>query len=135
MGVLNQQFSSMLNELEAKEALEREMVAAERLAAVGKVAAGVAHEINNPLGGMINALDTLQTHGTPDKLTTKTVELVRRGLNQIRHTVGALLVAARLDASQMSPADWEDLRTLIEPAIRSEEHPSELQSLMRISYA
>src|SRR3546814_15640689 len=53
------------------------------------------------------------------KLTTKTVELVRRGLNQIRHTVGALLVEARLDASQMSPADWEDLRTLIEPEIKA----------------
>src|SRR3546814_20145747 len=45
IGVLGQQFSSMLNELEAKEALEREMVAAERLAAVGRVATGVAHEI------------------------------------------------------------------------------------------
>lgn len=119
IGVLSQQFSGMLNELEAKEALEREMVAAERLAAVGRVAAGVAHEINNPLGGMINALDTLQTHGKPDKLTIKTVELVRRGLNQIHHTVGALLVEARLDASQMSPADWEDLRTLIEPELKA----------------
>ncbi|WP_233208441.1 sensor histidine kinase [Pollutimonas subterranea] len=117
IGVLGQQFSGMLNELEAKEALEREIMAAERLAAVGRVAAGVAHEINNPLGGMINALDTLQTHGTPDKLTTKTIELVRRGLNQIRHTVGALLVEARLDASQMSPGDWDDLRTLIEPEL------------------
>lgn len=119
IGVLGQQFSGMLNELEAKEALEREMVAAERLAAVGRVATGVAHEINNPLGGMINALDTLQTHGTPDKLTTKTVELVRRGLSQIRHTVGALLVEARLDASRMLPADWEDLRTLIEPELKA----------------
>lgn len=119
IGVLGQQFSGMLNELDAKEALEREIMAAERLAAVGRVAAGVAHEINNPLGGMINALDTLQTYGTSDKLTTKTVELVRRGLNQIRHTVGALLVEARLDASQMAPADWEDLRTLIEPELKA----------------
>src|SRR3546814_17285919 len=68
MGVLNQQFSGMLNELEAKEAPERELVAAEWLAAVGKVAAGVAPEITHPLGGMIHELATLQTQGTPDKL-------------------------------------------------------------------
>lgn len=119
IGVLSQQFSGMLNELHAKAALEREMMATERLAAVGRVAAGVAHEINNPLGGMINALDTLQTHGAPDKLTTKTIGLVRRGLDQVRHTVSALLVEARLDASQMSPADWDDLRTLIEPELKA----------------
>ncbi len=105
----------MLDELARKRALEREMVTSERLAAVGHVAAGIAHEINNPLGGMLNALDTLETHGKPDALTRRTIGLVARGLQQIRSTVGALLVEARLDSPALTAADWQDLRTLVAP--------------------
>lgn len=106
---------AMLDDLAHKRALEREMVTSERLAAVGHVAAGIAHEINNPLGGMLNALDTLETHGNPDALTRRTVGLLRRGLEQIRATVGALLVEARLDSPALGPADWQDLHTLVAP--------------------
>ena len=73
IGQLGQQFKEMLSELEQKQALEREVVVSERLAAVGRVAAGIAHEINNPLGGMLNAIDTLNTHGEPDVQTRKTL--------------------------------------------------------------
>ncbi|CAM3889438.1 sensor histidine kinase [Bordetella tumulicola] len=117
IAVLGRSFSSMLAQLEHQEALKRDMVAAERLAAVGRVAAGVAHEINNPLGGMLNALDTLEKHGQYDELTGRTIGLTRRGLQQIRTTVNALLVEARLDSSSITPADWQDLRMLIEPQL------------------
>src|SRR5204863_211950 len=39
---------------------ERRLFAAQRLSATGTLAAGIAHEINNPLGGMINAARTLR---------------------------------------------------------------------------
>lgn len=105
----------MLDELARKEALEREVVAAERLAAVGRVSAGVAHEINNPLGGMLNAIDTLETHGQPDPFVRRTLGLVKRGLEQIRSTVAALLVEARFDAPRLHAQDWHDLRLLVRP--------------------
>lgn len=117
IAVLERSFSSMLAQLEHQETLKQDMVAAERLAAVGRVAAGVAHEINNPLGGMLNALDTLEKHGKYDALTGRTIGLTRRGLQQIRRTVNALLVEARLDSSSINPADWQDLRMLIEPQV------------------
>ncbi|MGW8307430.1 MAG: ATP-binding protein [Achromobacter pulmonis] len=117
IAVLGRSFASMLTQLERQEALEQEIIAAERLAAVGRVAAGVAHEINNPLGGMLNALDTLEKHGSYDELSQRTVGLTRRGLMQIRHTVGALLVEARLDSAFMHTTDWQDLRLLIEPEL------------------
>ena len=41
------------------EKAQRRLVLEQRLAATGKLAAGIAHEINNPLGGMINAARTL----------------------------------------------------------------------------
>ncbi|MGY6273789.1 sensor histidine kinase [Achromobacter deleyi] len=117
IAALSKSFSTMLKQLERQEALEREIIAAERLAAVGRVAAGVAHEINNPLGGMLNALDTIEKHGSYDELTGKTLGLTRRGLMQIRRTVGALLVEARLDSPLMHASDWQDLRVLIEPEL------------------
>ncbi|NYH18798.1 sensor histidine kinase [Paraburkholderia bryophila] len=121
IGQLEQQFHAMLGELAQKQALEREVVVSERLAAVGRVAAGIAHEINNPLGGMLNAIDTLNTHGEPDAQTRKTLGLLERGLGQIRATVGALLFEARLDSPAMNPSDWQDLKLLIAPQIQAKQ--------------
>ena len=94
-GQLASQFRTMLYQLDEKEQLERQVLVAERLAAVGRVSAGIAHEINNPLGGMLNAVDTLARHGSLDSFTQKTLGLLQRGLAQIRSTVGALLLEAR----------------------------------------
>ena len=117
IGAVSAAAGVMLDGLARKEELEREVVRTERLAAVGRVAAAIAHEINNPLGGMLNALDTLGRHGRPDSFTQKTLGLLARGLQQIRATVAALLVEARLDSPALTTQDWSDLRTLIEPQL------------------
>ncbi len=117
IGTLAHRTRGMLDSLTRKESLEREMIASERLAAVGRVSAAIAHEINNPLGGMLNAIDTVNRHGQPDGFTRKTLGLLERGLQQIRSTVSALLVEARLDSPLLKAQDWQDLRTLIEPQV------------------
>jgi len=117
IGAVSAAAGVMLDGLARKEELEREVVRTERLAAVGRVAAAVAHEINNPLGGMLNALDTLCRHGHPDSFTQRTLGLLERGLQQIRATVAALLVEARFDSPALTAQDWSDLRTLIEPQL------------------
>lgn len=106
---------SMLQELERKAGLEREVMAADRLAAIGRVSAAIAHEINNPLGGMLNAIDTAIRYGEADAVTTTTLGLLQRGLQQIRSIVSALLVEARLDTPSLSAQDWADLRMLVQP--------------------
>jgi two-component system NtrC family sensor kinase len=58
LGRLFEAYTQMLSYLRDKEQLERKMVQSERLAALGQLSAGIAHEINNPLSGMLTAIDT-----------------------------------------------------------------------------
>ena len=121
IGQLGARFARMLQELDDKRRLEREMVGADRLAAIGRLTAGIAHEINNPLAGMLTAIDTARKHGDPDPVVAKTLSLVERGLQQIRHTVSALLVEARIEPRALTPQDVDDVRTLLEPEAEARE--------------
>jgi two-component system, NtrC family, sensor kinase len=63
---------------------ERQLMHSERLATVGRMAAGLAHEINNPLAGMSNYLAVLEEDirevGSED--TTLLVQRIREGLER-----------------------------------------------------
>ncbi|MBK7643769.1 MAG: HAMP domain-containing histidine kinase [Planctomycetes bacterium] len=62
-----------------------------RLAAMGELAAGIAHEINNPLGGLLNAVESLERGKLPPEKHARYFELLRNGLERIQATVGRLL--------------------------------------------
>ena len=110
---LAQAFRGMLSDLRDKEQIEKQMLVSERLAAVGRLSAGIAHEINNPLGGMLNALSTFRRHGAHDPLAEKTASLLERGLTQIRDTVAALLVQSKVESHPLTPDDIEDIHILV----------------------
>jgi signal transduction histidine kinase len=118
LGQVATQFKRMLKELKEKQSIERQMISAERLAAVGRLAAGIAHEINNPLGGMLNALNNFRRYGKADETTQLTISLLERGLLQIGETVSALLVEAKPESRDLARADLEDVRTLASPSLQ-----------------
>jgi signal transduction histidine kinase len=89
------------------------MVHSERLAAVGRFAAGIAHEMNNPIGGMLNAIGTHKRHRDDPVVTQKTLDLLERGLLQVRRTLQALLVEARPRDEPLTPQDLDDVRALV----------------------
>lgn len=115
IGQLGAAFKGMLKGLREKDSLEKEVVFSERLAAIGRLAAGAAHEINNPLGGMLNAINTFKHHGNDDPLTARTLNLIERGLLQIKDTMAALLVEAKVQSHPLTREDVEDTRTLVLP--------------------
>ena len=113
ISVLAKSFHGMVDELRTKQALEKHLAQTDRLAAIGRLTAGIAHEVNNPLGGMLNAISNQRRAGIDDARSEKTLSLIERGLTQIRTTVSALLVEARLESHAMTPEDVEDVRTLV----------------------
>lgn len=115
IGRLAKSFKTMLIELKEKELLQQQVIAADRLAAVGRLSAGIAHEINNPLGGMLNAISTYKRHGAQDALTLKTLSLLERGLEQIKETVAALLVETKTKTRAFDRNDVADICTLVHP--------------------
>ncbi len=117
IGDLTRTFRAMLFDLKHKRELEEQVMASERLAAIGRLAAGIAHEINNPLGGMLNAISTYRKHGSADPLATKTMALLERGLTEIRDTVGALLVETRLTDRPLTRDDIDDVLLLVGPEV------------------
>lgn len=112
IGDLTRTFRRMLADLRRKQELEDQVMVSERLAAIGRLSAGIAHEINNPLGGMLNAISTHRKHGHDDPLTTRTLALLERGLAQIRDSVGALLVETKLADRVLTREDIDDVLLL-----------------------
>lgn len=73
---------------------QRTLAAAERLAAVGEVAAGIAHELRNPLAGMQMALSNLRSD-VADREHAERLDLVIAELRRITSLLNGLLEGAR----------------------------------------
>jgi signal transduction histidine kinase len=102
----------LLVETSARQANAQRALSAERLAAVGRITAAVAHEINNPLAGLITAARTLRLHGDSPETRNRSLDLIERGLQQIRTMTTALLPQAKVEDRCMTPDDLTDVLTL-----------------------
>jgi signal transduction histidine kinase len=93
---------------------ERELLRAEQLAAVGHLAAGVAHEIRNPLTGIKFLVEAALRPSHPTPLTNEDLRLVRQEITRIERTVQGLL-----DFARTPPPDrrQHDLRNVVSEAV------------------
>ena len=99
---------SQLSELrQANERLARaqtELVSAERLATVGKLAAGVAHEVGNPLAGILGYL-SLARMKSPSPELKEYLEHIDREVHRIDGIVRGLLDLGRPRPTSLAPVD------------------------------
>ena len=90
---------------EAKEKkLQQELSLTSRLATIGRVAAGVTHEINNPLTGVIAFAEMLMQMDVPENMK-EAVEVIHDGANRVVGIVDKLLTFGRRDRAEKEYAD------------------------------
>lgn len=104
----------LLSELQVRQEAEQRALSAERLAAVGRITAAVAHEINNPLAGLLTVAQTLRIHGGQEEARIRSIDLIDRGLKQIQTMTAALLPQARVEDRALQPGDISDVITLVQ---------------------
>jgi signal transduction histidine kinase len=104
--------------------MQDRMLLSDRLVAVGTLAAGVAHEINNPLAYVIGNIEfaieqltRLRERGAPNEVADALVALrqAREGTERIRVTARDLKVFCRTDEAERTSVDLE---RVLESAIR-----------------
>ena len=101
--------------------LERQLFHAERLTTVGRLAAGIAHEINNPLEGMKNYLALARDAlGRADgDAATRHVAAVKLGLDRVAGIVRQVLAHADPAKAPKTPVDLNQVLRETEAFVRS----------------
>src|SRR5207237_2446618 len=79
----NEMSRKMADDIERLRALNEHLVRTEKLAAAGALAAGVAHEVNNPLASISSLIQILQSRPPGSENEAETRELLRLASTQI----------------------------------------------------
>jgi len=102
----------MIEDITERKHTEQALRRAERLASIGTLAAGIAHELNNPLGAITLSVDAVTlSEEQPDReeILRVALENIHASASRCGRIVKSVLQFARDDASQKAPGDLADV--------------------------
>ena len=102
VGEVASSFNTMLDQLQAT---QDQLVHSEKLASLGQLAAGVAHELNNPLATVLLYSDIMLSECGPDDPRRTDLEMIAKETRRCKGIVAALLDFARQNQVLAQPTD------------------------------
>ncbi len=113
----------MLEDVTDRANLEEQLRLSEKMAAIGLLAAGVAHEVNTPLTGISSFTQMLLERSSPDDPNTQLLEKIERQTFRAAKIVNSLLNLARPSQGEASLVDVNvivnDVLSLLEHQFRN----------------
>ena len=88
---------------------QRQLTQADKLASIGRLAAGVAHELNNPLTGVLTYASFLEKRARGDPDVQRDLEIIVRETKRCREIVRGLLDFSRQTPPRRQPADLNEV--------------------------
>jgi polar amino acid transport system substrate-binding protein len=90
--------------------LEDQLIQSEKMAAIGQLAAGIAHEIRNPLGIIMNALyDLSEIVDAANPEIREDLKIAREEMDRVQAIINNLLEFSRESKVDLEPVDVNDL--------------------------
>ena len=100
---------------ETLQSLQRQVVRQERLAAVGVLVSGVAHELNNPLQAILGTLELLERDRNISPAVLEEISFVKTQSGRAREIIRNL---SRFSSQQSGPPTLVDLREVIDEVVQ-----------------
>jgi len=113
----------MLEDITSRVQLEEQLQISEKMASIGLLAAGVAHEVNTPLTGISSFTQLLLDQADPDDPRTRLLEKIERQTFRAAKIVNSLLHLSRPVQGETGPVDLHvvinDVLSLLEHQFRT----------------
>ncbi len=109
-----------IQDISEVERLEQQMRQAEKLAAIGRISAGIAHDFRNPLAAISGSAQVLANefslYDFPDQKTNRVlINIILRESNRLSHTISDFLKFARPESVER---EWFTLRKCLDEVLQ-----------------
>lgn len=116
----------LVKDISRRKDMEKQLLQADKMASIGQLAAGVAHEVNNPLGMILGYTQLLLRQEDPSTQRYSDLKIIEKHTRTCKAIVGDLLSFARSTRTQKGVAH---IHTAIEDIVGVVRHHFELDAV------